>query len=203
MTDRDQAASEARRRRAAAPLPVRAALLEHYRQTGDRTDQTRWADVTGWWRDADLLRRLGPALADLFPEAAPTVILGTPSRGTLLGSLVAIHLGVGLVEVRKNDGPAADSDAWWTRTTPPDYRDRHLSLGFPRHLLQAGERVLFVDDWIDTGGQALGARGLVDDAGAAWLGAAVVVDALHPSRLRRELSVRSLLRNRELEPGLK
>lgn len=73
------------------------------------------------------------------------------------------------------------SEAWYKRTTPPDYRDLHLSLGFPKHLLRASEHVLFVDDWIDTGGQALGARGLVQDACATWLGAAVVVDALHDS----------------------
>lgn len=97
--------------------------------------------------------------------------------------------------------PSADSEAWFKRTTPPDYRDRHLSLGFPKSLLPAGEQVLFIDDWIDTGGQALGARGLVEDAGATWLGAAVVVDALHESQIRRDLTVRSLLRNRELEPG--
>ena len=180
---------------------MREALLRHYRETGDRTDRLRWADVTGWWRDADVLGRLGPALAELFADAQPTVVLGTPSRGTLLGALVAAHLGVGLVEVRKNDGPAADSDGWFERTTPPDYRDRHLTLGFPRQLLHAGEQVLFVDDWIDTGGQALGARGLVADAGGHWLGAAVIVDGLADPRLRRDLVVRSLLRDRELTPG--
>jgi len=137
----------------------------------------------------------------LFAECQPTVVLGTPSRGTLLGALVASHLGVGLVEIRKDEGPAADSDGWFSRTTPPDYRDRHLTLGFPRHLLQAGQQALFVDDWVDTGGQALGARGLVEDAGAHWLGVAVIVDALADSRLRRDLSVRSLLQSRELTPG--
>jgi len=201
VTERNKAAADARRRRAAAPLPMREALLHNYRETGDRTDRLRWADVTGWWRDPELLGRLGPALAELFAEAQPTVILGTPSRGTLLGALVATHLGVGLVEIRKDDGPAADSEGWFKRITPPDYRDRHLTLGFPKQLLQAGEQVLFVDDWIDTGGQALGARGLVEDAGAHWLGAAVVVDALADSRLRRDLVVRSLLHNRELTPG--
>jgi adenine phosphoribosyltransferase len=111
---------------------------------------------------------------------------------------VAAHLGLGLIEIRKNDGPLADSESWRSRTTPPDYRDRHLRLGFPKRLLPAGERVLFVDDWIDTGGQVLGARGLVDDAGAHWIGAAVIVDDLADPRLRRDLTVRSLLRNRDL-----
>ncbi|HEY8721288.1 phosphoribosyltransferase family protein [Pengzhenrongella sp.] len=198
MTDQNKAAAEARRRRSTVARPIREELLRTYRSQGDRTDESRWADVTGWWRDATVLARLGPALAGLFPDSGPTVVLGPQSRGTLLGALVAAHLGVGLIEIRKDDGPAADSESWRYRTTPPDYRDRHLRLGFPKRLLPAGERVLFVDDWIDTGGQALGAHGLVEDSGAHWIGAAVIVDALTEPRLRRDLAVKSLLRNKEL-----
>lgn len=196
--DRNKAAADAKRLRASDQPSATAELLRLWRTTGDRTDYGRWADVTGWWRDAQLLARLGSALAGLFDDASPTVVLGTQSRGTLLAPLVAVHLGVGMVEVRKDDGPLADSDAWRQTTTPPDYRDRHLTLGFPKSLVQAGDRVLFVDDWIDTGGQALGAHALVRDAGAHWLGAAVVVDDLTDARLRRDLMVRSLLRGREI-----
>ncbi|WP_407342248.1 phosphoribosyltransferase family protein [Pengzhenrongella phosphoraccumulans] len=198
MTDQNKAAAEARRSRSGAVRPIREDLLTKYREQGDRTDDGRWADVTGWFRDAALLARLGPELGALFSDADATVVVGTQSRGTLLGALVAAHLGVGLIEIRKNSGPAAGSEAWRYRTTPPDYRDRHLTLGFPKRLLPAGERVLFVDDWIATGGQALGAQGLVADAGAHWIGAAVVVDALTEPRLRRDLTVRSLLNIRDL-----
>jgi adenine phosphoribosyltransferase len=145
-----------------------------------------------------MLGRLGVELAGLFDEASPTVILGTQSRGTLLAGLVAAHLGVGLVEVRKDDGPMADSDAWRQRTTPPDYQDRNLTLGFPKRLLLAGERVLFVDDWIATGGQAVATQGLVRDANADWVGTAVIVDGLTDARLRRDLTVRSLIHTRDL-----
>jgi adenine phosphoribosyltransferase len=65
---------------------------------------------------------------------------------------------VGLVEVQKDPSPATDSDDWVTETTPPDYRDRHLSLGFPRRLVSPSDRVVLVYDWGDTGGQALGTR---------------------------------------------
>jgi adenine phosphoribosyltransferase len=165
---------------------------------GDRTDDRYYADVTGWWANPAILRGLGPALAGLFPEAHPTVVLGPQSRGALLGALVAAHLGLGLVELRKEPEPSSDSDRWLITHTPPDYRDRNLQLGARREHLTAGHRVLFVDDWIDTGGQTIGARDLVRQAGATWCGAAVVVDALHDSRLRRELDVRPLLHLREL-----
>ena len=198
FVDQNKAATEARRRKATVEAPIQVELLRLWRTSGDRTDRGRWADPTGWWRDSGVLGRLGSALADLFPDAHPTVVLGTQSRGTMIAALVATHLGVGVVEVRKNDGPAADSEAWRQRTTPPDYRDRHLRLGFPKGLLLSGERVLFVDDWVDTGGQAIGVRGLVQDAGAEWLGAAVIVDDLADARLRRDLGLRSLLRGRDV-----
>lgn len=69
---------------------------------------------------------------------------------------------------------------------------------FRKDLLKSGDRVLFVGDWIATGGQATTARTLVEDAGAHWLGAAVIVDALESSDRRRDLNRRSLLHVREL-----
>lgn len=176
----------------------RSELISTFRWRGDRTDHYFRADPTEWWANPGILRRLGPALAGLFPDEAPNVILGPQSRGALLGAMVATHLGVGLVEVRKDPNPSADSDRWVVARTPPDYRDRNLLLGVRKAHLSQGHRVLFVDDWIDTGGQALGARAIVEQAGAIWCGAAVIVDALSDSRLRRDLRVKPLLNLRDL-----
>ncbi|MGY2065352.1 hypothetical protein [Blastococcus sp. SYSU DS0619] len=84
----------------------------------------------------------------------------------MLGALAAATLGVGHVEIRKNEMPLADSDAWLQRTTGPDYRGRHLSLSFRRELISAGDRVLFVDDSIEPEGQGLVSQALVESAGA-------------------------------------
>jgi adenine phosphoribosyltransferase len=183
---------------AADPDDVRSRLREAFAWRGDSTDEHRYADVTGWWRDAGLLRLLGPALAQLFPEVTPTVVLGPDSRGSLVGPLVALHLGTGFVEVRKDRTPAGDSDQWIRHRTPPDYRDRHLDLGFRRGLIQSSDSVLVVDDWIDTGSQARTVRAMVDRVGATWAGFGCIVDALDDSRLRRDLRLRSLLHLRDL-----
>ena len=157
-----------------------------------------YADYSAWWRDASVIARIGPALAGLFHDAEPTVVLGSESHGFLLGPLVALHLGVGFAGVRKEPERASNDEVWLVRRTPPDYRDRHLDLAVRRSVLRPGDRVLFVDEWASTGGQALACRQLVDDAGATWLGAAVVVDALESSADRRALRLRSLLHVREL-----
>ena len=56
----------------------------------------------------------------------------------------------------------------------------------------------FVDDWVDSGGQALGVQRLVERTGASWVGSAVIVDALTDHRVRRQLAVRALLHVRDL-----
>ena len=94
--------------------------------------------------------------------------------------------------------PAGGSDRWLTARAPPDYQDRNLQLGLRRDLLPSTARVLFVDDWIDTGGQAVAAHSLVNQAGATWCGATVIVDALHDSRLRRDLNRRSIFQINDL-----
>lgn len=177
---------------------TRELLKARFRWLGDRTDAGGRADMTGWWRDAEILQDLGQAVSGLFAADDPTVVLAPQSRGMLIGSLVASHLNIGMVELRKEPGRAADSDAWRLRTTPPDYRDRHLLMGFRRDLIRAGDRVLFVDDWIATGGQALTAKALVGDAGATWVGSSVIVDGLETPNLRRELNLRALLHLRDL-----
>ena len=104
-----------------------AGLKNAFRWRGDRTDEHQLADPSGWWADPTVLAGLGRGLAALFPDEQPTVVVGPQSRGMLVGALVATQLEVGLVELRKDPTPAADSDRWIVAHTPPDYRDRTLS----------------------------------------------------------------------------
>ena len=67
--------------------------------------------------------------------------------------------------------------------TPPDYQDRNLQIGLRRDLLPSTARALFVDDWIDTGGQAVAARSWSTPP-PTWCGASVIVDALEDQALR-------------------
>lgn len=181
---------------------LRARLISEFRWRSDPPvwpePTNHYADDSAWWRDAAILAGIGQSLATLFPDSAPTVVMGTESRGSLLGPLVARHLGIGFAEVRKQAERASDDDQWLSRRTPPDYRDRHLDLAVRRSVLHNGDRVLFVDDWAASGGQALACQQLVHDGGATWLGAAVVVDGLENSADRRSLSLRSLLHLRDL-----
>jgi adenine phosphoribosyltransferase len=83
-------------------------------------------------------------------------------------------------------------------TTPPDYRDRHLEFGFRRGQIRAGDRVLIVDDWAETGSQLLALHRLVAQCEAEVIGTSVIIDALQDPRVRRDLRLTALLHDHEL-----
>jgi len=180
------------------PHDLRRRLVRAHGDSRDRTDGFASADVTGWWRDPGLLAALGPGLSDLFADAEVTVVLGPQTRGTPLAALVALHRGAGLVEARKASAPVEDGVDWWESALPRDYRDDPIHFRVRRAVLAPGDRVLLVDDWIETGTQAAACRRLVALAGAEWVGAAVVVDGLEDDARRSDLGVRSLLRDAQL-----
>ena len=114
------------------PEDLRARVLSSFRWYAEN-DSPGFADRTGWLRDPELLGELGTALAGLFNET-PTVIVGPHASGYPLGVLVALHYGVGFVGAEKERRDLGDSDRWITATTPPDYRDRTMTMGFRRSL---------------------------------------------------------------------
>ncbi|WP_205354157.1 phosphoribosyltransferase family protein [Embleya scabrispora] len=167
--------------------------------------ETPWgtfADVSGWWHDPEVLAMLGPGLGALHADARPTLIVGVETRGLVLGPITALHLGVGFVEIRKDrrivgGGRRPGGDPMLRAATPPEYQDGGLTLVVPSRLFRPGDRVLLVDEWIETGAQAGAVRRMVTEAGAEWIGAAVVVDACAP-QVRARLGVRGLLTEDDL-----
>jgi adenine phosphoribosyltransferase len=68
---------------------LRASLVSIFRW---RSDPPVWPEPAdsyaydgAWWRDAGILAGIGQGLANLFPDSVPTVVIGTESRGSLLG----------------------------------------------------------------------------------------------------------------------
>lgn len=156
------------------------------------------ADVWRLFDDPAQLRAIAEALVDPF-RGEVTKAAGIESRGFILGTAAALELGVGFVPVRKAEGlfpgPKAVAEAG------TDYRgNRHL-LRLQRAALAAGDRVLLVDDWIETGSQAAGARSLIEECGAVFLGVAAIVDQLPPDRHEHLVRVHALVPAARLGDG--
>ena len=111
-------------------------------------------------------------------------IAGIEARGFVLGTAVALDLAVGFVPIRKHGaihpGPRA------MRLAAPDWRGNEAELLIQRAALTPADRVLLVDDSIETGSQASAARQLIEECGSCWVGLSVLVDQAKPA-VRRGL----------------
>lgn len=102
---------------------------------------------------------------------AVDVIVGVESRGFLLGTPLAMHLGCGFVPVRKvGKLPRATFQAEYALEYGTDRLEIH------QDAIQPGQRVLVVDDVIATGGTANATASLVGQAGGNLLGFAFLIE---------------------------
>ena len=125
--------------------------------------------------DSALFARVIDELASPF-EAAVDKIVGIESRGFVLGAAVASRLRVGFVAIRKADGLYPGET--FTAFTANDYRGRRHTFRLQRAAVGGGERIGLVDDWFETGSQGMIARSLVEQAGATYVGASIIVNQL-------------------------
>jgi adenine phosphoribosyltransferase len=151
-------------------------------------DRLRWigghADVWRVFRDAAALAAVIVALAEPFREEKVDAVCGVEARGFLLGAAVAVELGVGFLPVRKGTGLFPGEKTFGQ--TALDYRGLRHTLRLQRSAVSAGDRVLLVDDWIETGTQATTVKSLVEQCGGAWVGCSVLIDQVAPE-VRKEL----------------
>ncbi|RKN46425.1 phosphoribosyltransferase family protein [Micromonospora endolithica] len=150
------------------------------------------SDVSGWWRDAQVLAALGPALVERFRPARPTVVVAPAVTGFLVGPLAATALGVGFVPAHKTgDGRLPAGPLTWAQS-PPDFRGRRVDLAVRERSLGPDDRVLVVDDWVATGAQVRALYRICALRGAEPVGtAAVVVDC--PAETAAELRLHGLV----------
>lgn len=183
---------------AANPKDLRQHMAEIFDWKTSPETGSQFFNLYTWWRDPEVVAGVGDLLAEPFRTASPTVVIGPSASGYITGVLAATSLGVGFCPIRKDAAPSFDSDPWVTVTSPPDYKDRHLELGLPKGVIRSGDRVLAVDDLIDSGGQLMALQRLIAEIGATWVGASVLIDNLKESQPRRQLNLKSVFHIRDL-----
>ncbi|WP_019203152.1 adenine phosphoribosyltransferase [Tsukamurella sp. 1534] len=156
---------------------ARAAVAAHTRHVPDFPQPgVVFADLTPVFADGAGLAAVIEGLAEAGRDAAgaPAVdlVAGIDARGFLLGSGVALALGVGTLAVRKAG-----------KLPPPVLREEYTleygtaALEIPAEgIALAGRRVLIVDDVLATGGTVSGAAALLRSAGAEVHRVSVVLE---------------------------
>ena len=109
----------------------------------------------------------------LHPYAGQRIdkVVGLEARGFILGGTIAHQLGTGFVPIRKKGKLPG-------RTISQDYKLEYGEAIVELHddAIQAGERILLVDDLLATGGTAEAGIKLVERLGGEIVGCSFIVD---------------------------
>ena len=111
-------------------------------------------------------------LSELSQINQPSKIMGIEGRGFILGSAVAFNLGIGFVPVR-SFGKLKNSTF---KTTYIDYSNNEKIMEIHQDAINAGENVVIIDDWVETGGTIKATVNLVAQCGGQVIGIAVLMD---------------------------
>lgn len=128
-------------------------------------------DITTLLRDPVGLAETLDGLTEPFRDQRIDLVVGIESRGFILGAAVADRLRTGFVPVRKPGKLPS-------RTITQSYELEYGSDALEIHddAIEAGQRVLIVDDLLATGGTASATRDLVQKAGGEVVGLAFLVE---------------------------
>jgi adenine phosphoribosyltransferase len=128
-------------------------------------------DITPLVRDPATLRLAVHQLLHPFLGENITAVAGMEARGFIFGSLVAWELGLGFVPLRKPGKLPHD-----VQSVSYDLEYGSASLEVHSDALNAGDRVLLIDDLLATGGTAKASCELVESLGAEVAACAFVVE---------------------------
>ncbi len=154
--------------------------------------------------DPTLMWEIAYEFMDRFKNAGITRILTIEAGGIAPAMMTALRLGVPMVYARKtksltlNEGTISAEVYSFTK-------QQTSTITVAEKYLQAGERVLIIDDFLANGEAAFGLAKLVEQAGAEVAGFGIVIEkSFQPGRqklLDAGFRVESLARIKKLEAG--
>jgi adenine phosphoribosyltransferase len=121
----------------------------------------QFRDITTLLLDPEGLRLAVDGIANRHRDGSVDLVAGIEARGFIFGTAIAYQLGLGFVPIRKPGKLPGETIG----------RDFDLEYGSDRvemHIdaIEAGQRILLVDDLIATGGTATAAVELLREVGA-------------------------------------
>lgn len=128
-------------------------------------------DITPVLANHQALQEVIDLFAEYANERKPDVIVGIESRGFVLGTPLALALGIGFAPIRKAGKLPYDKIS---EEHALEYGTNTVEIH--TDAIQPGQRVLIVDDLLATGGTALAAARLIERLGGVVCGFSFMVE---------------------------
>ena len=149
-------------------------LRQHIRTVNDwPAPGVAFRDITPLLSQPQVFRVLIDAFVHRYMAASmrPDVVAGLDARGVIIGSVLAYELGVGFVPIRKKGKLPFTTIS---QTYELEYGSATVELH--TDAIEAGQRVLLVDDLIATGGTMMAGKQLIEKLGGILVEGAAIVD---------------------------
>ena len=136
---------------------------EYYDRYVNKNTEGRY-DVTPIFNKPEVFSNLLDDLIEPFSNMEFDKIAGPDALGFILGGALAFKLCKGFVPVRKG-GKLPGVKGTVVSTSFTDYSNTQKTLEISITAINKGERILLVDEWIETGSQMLAAISLIKELG--------------------------------------
>lgn len=134
-------------------------------------DGIMFRDITTLLSDARAFRRVVDEMVQPLAGEKIDKVVGIEARGFILGGAVAHQLSVGFVPMRKKGKLPSSTIA---ETYVLEYGEDEIEIH--DDAIQAGEKILLVDDLIATGGTAVAGVKLIEKVGGEIVLCSFVID---------------------------
>ncbi|MCF7866370.1 hypothetical protein K9L67_00070 [Candidatus Woesearchaeota archaeon] len=131
-------------------------------------------DTTPIYENKDSFKNLINDLSKPFKNLRIDKVAGLESIGFISGASVALKLGTGFVAVRKEGRTPLKKKDMLIRTIK-DYTGKKKTFELAKHSIKKGDKILIVDDWIETGNQIKNVIKMIEKLGGKIVGISVLV----------------------------
>ena len=147
-------------------------------------------DVTPLMANGEVFKYTCEKLAEYAKSKGAQVVVGPESRGFILGSTIAIQLGIGFVPVRKpNKLPRETVKCDYTLEYGTNTLEMH------KDAIKPGQKVVICDDLLATGGTVEATIKMIKELGGEVVGCCFLIelDALKGREKLKDYDVFSLM----------
>lgn len=141
---------------------------EYYYKYINKKTRNRY-DATPIFANPKVFSNLVTDLTRPFRNVKLDKIVGLDALGFILGGAISERLKVGFVPVRKG-GKLPGVKGSVIKTSTIDYTKKKKTFEMNKGSIKRGDRVLIVDEWIETGSQVKAAIKLVEKQGGKVIG---------------------------------